>query len=215
MSNYYDVSLKENREKILLQNQSYRSVHERVETKNVLMDLFKEETPDIVIHLAAQAGVRYSIENPRAYLESNIQGTFELLEAARAYPPKHMLLSSTSSTYGANKEMPFKETHKADHQVSFYAASKKSTETMAHSYSHLFNLPITIFRFFTVYGPWGRPDMAPLKFAKAILNGDQIDVYNYGEMNRDFTYIDDLVNSIWLLVDIIPKDYKGDKINCV
>ena len=124
MSNYYDVSLKENREKILLQNQSYRSVHERVETKNVLMDLFKEETPDIVIHLAAQAGVRYSIENPRAYLESNIQGTFELLEAARAYPPKHMLLSSTSSTYGANKEMPFKETHKADHQVSFYVLQK-------------------------------------------------------------------------------------------
>ena len=213
MSNYYDISLKEDREKILLQNQSYRSVHEKVETKNVLMDLFREETPDIVIHLAAQAGVRYSIENPRAYLESNIQGTFELLEAARAYPPKHMLLSSTSSTYGANKEMPFKETHKADHQVSFYAASKKSTETMAHSYSHLFNLPITIFRFFTVYGPWSRPDMAPLKFAKAILNGDQIDVYNYGEMSRDFTYIDDLVNSIWLLVDIVPKDFKGDETN--
>ena len=140
ITDYYDVSLKEEREKMLMQNQAYRSVREKVETKNVLMDLFAEETPDIVIHLAAQAGVRYSIENPRAYLESNILGTFELLEAARAYPPRHMLLASTSSAYGANEKMPFKETDKADHQVSFYAATKKSAENMAHSYSHLFNI---------------------------------------------------------------------------
>lgn len=205
MSDYYDVSLKERRESMLLQNALYRSVHEKVETPNVLMDVFQEERPDVVIHLAAQAGVRYSIENPRAYLESNINGTFELLEAARAYPPEHMLLASTSSAYGANEEMPYKETAKADHQMSFYAATKKSTENMAHSYAHLFNLPITIFRFFTVYGPWGRPDMALFKFTKAILNGNQIDVYNHGDMSRDFTYIDDLVNGMRLLADAIPS----------
>lgn len=205
MSDYYDVSLKERRESILLQNASYRSVHEKIETPNALMDLFKEERPDVVIHLAAQAGVRYSIENPRAYLESNITGTFELLEAARAYPPGHMLFASTSSAYGASQDMPYKETVKADHQMSFYAATKKSTENMAHSYAHLFNLPITMFRFFTVYGPWGRPDMALFKFTKAILNGDAIDVYNNGDMSRDFTYIDDLVNGMRLLIDAIPS----------
>ena len=205
MSDYYDVSLKEQRETILLKSAFYKSVHEKVETSNVLMDLFKQERPDVVIHLAAQAGVRYSIENPRAYLESNINGTFELLEAARAHPPEHMLLASTSSVYGANKGMPYKETVKADHQMSFYAATKKSTENMAHSYAHLFDLPITMFRFFTVYGPWGRPDMALFKFAKAILNGDSIDVYNNGNMSRDFTYIDDLVQGMRLLMDATPK----------
>jgi UDP-glucuronate 4-epimerase len=205
MSDYYDVSLKERRESMLLQNTSYRSVHERVETPNVLMDLFEDESPDVVIHLAAQAGVRYSIENPRSYLESNINGTFELLEAARAYPPEHMLLASTSSVYGANEDMPYQEIVKADNQMSFYAATKKATENMAHSYAHLFNLPITMFRFFTVYGPWGRPDMALFKFTKAILNGDAIDVYNHGDMSRDFTYIDDLVNGMRLLVDAIPS----------
>ena len=205
MSDYYDVSLKERRESMLLQNASYRSVHEKVETPNVLMNLFEEEKPNIVIHLAAQAGVRYSIENPRIYLESNIIGTFELLEAARAFPPEHMLLASTSSAYGANEGMPYQETVKADHQMSFYAATKKSTENMAHSYAHLFKLPITMFRFFTVYGPWGRPDMALFKFTKAILNGDQIDVYNHGDMSRDFTYIDDLVNGMRLLIDATPE----------
>ncbi|MDA9313365.1 GDP-mannose 4,6-dehydratase [Amylibacter sp.] len=209
MSDYYDVSLKERRESILLQNISYKSIHEKVETPTVLMDLFEAERPDVVIHLAAQAGVRYSIENPRAYLESNINGTFELLEAARAYPPKHMLLASTSSAYGANKEMPYKETVKADTQMSFYAATKKSTENMAHSYAHLFDLPITMFRFFTVYGPWGRPDMALFKFTKAILNGEEIDVYNNGDMSRDFTYIDDLVTSINRLIDCKPKPYEN------
>ena len=205
MSDYYDISLKERRESMLIQNASYRSVHEKVETPNVLLDLFEEERPNVVIHLAAQAGVRYSIENPRAYLESNINGTFELLEAARAYPPEHMLLASTSSAYGANDDMPYRETVKADHQMSFYAATKKSTENMAHSYAHLFGLPITIFRFFTVYGPWGRPDMALFKFTNAILNGDAIDVYNHGDMCRDFTYIDDLVNGMRLLIDAIPE----------
>ena len=206
MSDYYDMSLKERRESMLLQNASYRSVHEKVETVNVLMDLFDEERPNVVIHLAAQAGVRHSIENPRAYLESNINGTFELLEAARAFPPEHMLLASTSSAYGANEEMPYKEAVKADHQMSFYAATKKSTENLAHSYAHLFGLSITMFRFFTVYGPWGRPDMALFKFTKAILNEEPIDVYNYGDMSRDFTYIDDLVHGMRLLIDAIPDD---------
>ena len=205
MSDYYDVVLKEQRESMLLQSASYRSVHEKIETPNVLLNLFEEEKPNFVIHLAAQAGVRYSIENPRAYLESNIIGTFELLEASRMYPPRHLLLASTSSAYGANNEMPYKEIVKADHQMSFYAASKKSTENMAHSYAHLFDLPITMFRFFTVYGPWGRPDMALFKFTKAILNGDPIDIYNNGNMSRDFTYIDDLVNGIRLLIDTIPE----------
>ena len=204
MSDYYDVSLKSHREDMLLESKNYRSIHEKVETPGVLLKLFEEEKPKVVIHLAAQAGVRYSIENPRAYLESNIVGTFELLEAARAFPPDHMLLASTSSAYGANENMPYKEKDKADHQMSFYAATKKSTESMAHSYAHLFNLPVTMFRFFTVYGPWGRPDMAYFKFTRSILSGQKIDVYNHGNMSRDFTYIDDLVSAIRLLVDAIP-----------
>lgn len=211
MSDYYDVSLKERREGMLLQNASYRSVHEKIETPNVLMDLFEEERPDVVIHLAAQAGVRYSIENPRAYLESNINGTFELLEAARAFPPEHMLLASTSSAYGANQDMPYRETVKADHQMSFYAATKKATENMAHTYAHVFDLPITMFRFFTVYGPWGRPDMALFKFTKAILNGESIDVYNNGDMSRDFTYIGDLVHGMRLLIDATPRGRFGEE----
>ena len=210
MSDYYDVSLKSRREDMLLQIPNYRSIHEKVESSGILLKLFEEEKPNVVIHLAAQAGVRYSIENPRAYLESNIEGTFELLEAARAFPPDHMLLASTSSVYGANENTPYKETDRADNQMSFYAATKKSTESMAHSYSHLFNMPVTIFRFFTVYGPWGRPDMALFKFTKAILNGDPIDVYNYGNMSRDFTYIDDLIFAMRLLLDAVPSqsDYK-------
>jgi UDP-glucuronate 4-epimerase len=204
LSDYYDVSLKKHRESILLLNPCYLSIHGKVEEPNLLMKIFEEEKPTLVIHLAAQAGVRYSIENPRAYLESNIVGTFELLEAARAYPPKHMLIASTSSAYGANKDMPYKETNKADYQMSFYAATKKSTENMAHSYSHLYNLPITMFRFFTVYGPWGRPDMALFKFTKAILNGQKIDIYNHGNMKRDFTYIDDLIEGMKRLIYAEP-----------
>lgn len=205
MSDYYDVSLKQARESSLLAHKNYRSIHDRVEAKNVLVTLFDQERPDAVIHLAAQAGVRYSLDNPRSYLDSNVIGTFELLEASRAYPPKHMLLASTSSAYGANTMMPYEESMKADHQMSFYAATKKSTEAMAHSYSHLYGLPITIFRFFTVYGPWGRPDMALFKFTKAILNDDPIDVYNYGDMKRDFTYIGDLVQAIKLLINAVPS----------
>jgi len=204
MSDYYDVSLKEARLALLEANSDFRHVFGKVEDPGLLMSLFEEERPEVVIHLAAQAGVRYSIENPRAYMESNLIGTFELLEAGRKYPPKHMLLASTSSAYGANTEMPYQETQKADHQVSFYAATKKSTENMAHSYAHLYNLPITMFRFFTVYGPWGRPDMAPYKFTKAILSGEAIDVYNYGNMKRDFTYVEDLVEAIRRLIDAVP-----------
>ncbi|WP_417686767.1 SDR family NAD(P)-dependent oxidoreductase [Roseibium sp.] len=204
LTDYYDVKLKERRQQMLMQNQHFVAVNDRVEAPDLLMQLFARETPDVVIHLAAQAGVRYSIENPRSYLESNICGTFELLEAARAHPPQHMLLASTSSAYGANTQMPYTETDKADHQMSFYAATKKATENMAHSYAHLFGLPITMFRFFTVYGPWGRPDMALFKFTKAILENKPIDVYNYGDMKRDFTYVEDLVEGIRLLIDAVP-----------
>ncbi|MDB4017194.1 GDP-mannose 4,6-dehydratase [Amylibacter sp.] len=212
LSNYYDVSLKSRREAMLQQSPKYRSVHNKIEEPGLLMRLFEEENPKIVIHLAAQAGVRYSIDNPRAYLETNIIGTFELLQAARAFPPRHMLLASTSSAYGANTDMPYKETAKADYQMSFYAATKKSTENMAHSYAHLFDLPITMFRFFTVYGPWGRPDMALFKFTKAILNDEKIQVYNYGDMKRDFTYVDDIVAAILQLVNSPPAIIKTKKI---
>ena len=205
ISDYYDVRLKHAREEILLRNKNYISVHRRIEEPKVILELFEHYSPDMVIHLAAQAGVRYSIENPRCYLETNIIGTFEILEAARLTPPKHMLLASTSSAYGANMSMPYKEVDKSDHQMSFYAATKKSTENMAHSYSHIFKIPITVFRFFTVYGPWGRPDMALFKFTKAILEGDPIDVYNYGDMKRDFTYVDDLVDSIISLLKVVPS----------
>jgi UDP-glucuronate 4-epimerase len=148
--------------------------------------------------------VRYSIDAPRSYVDSNIIGTFNLLEAVRATPCSHLLLASTSSVYGANPAMPYVETDKADLQMSFYAATKKATEAMGHAYSHLYGIPITMFRFFTVYGPWGRPDMALFKFTKAILNGDPIEVYNHGDMARDFTYVDDLVHGIRLLIDAIP-----------
>lgn len=204
LSDYYDPNLKRRRQANLLQNAGFSAVNEPIETPGLLADLFAEHRPDIVVHLAAQAGVRYSIDNPRSYLESNLVGTFELLEAARAHPPQHMLLASTSSAYGANTEMPYRETMKADHQMSFYAATKKATEAMAHSYAHLFDLPVTMFRFFTVYGPWGRPDMALFKFTRAMLAGEAIDVYNHGEMMRDFTYVEDLVEAIRRLIDAAP-----------
>ena len=204
LSEYYEIGLKKDREKNLIRSENYRSIHAMVETEGLLMQTFEDEKPNIVIHLAAQAGVRYSLENPRAYLNSNIIGTFNLLEAARAYPPAHMLLASTSSAYGANLQMPYRETDNTDHQMSFYSATKKATESMAHSYAHLYKLPITMFRFFTVYGPWGRPDMALFKFTKAILNDTPIDVYNNGDMRRDFTYIDDIIHAIRLLIDKVP-----------
>ena len=183
----------------------YRAVHDKVETPGLLMSLFEDEKPDVVIHLAAQAGVRYSLENPRAYLDSNVIGTFNVMEAARRLKVDHLLIASTSSVYGANEEMPFAETDKADTQLTIYAATKKANESMGHSYAHLWDLPTTMFRFFTVYGPWGRPDLAFYKFADAILEERPIDIYNHGEMYRDFTYIDDLVRGIRLLIDVVPQ----------
>lgn len=204
LCDYYDVRLKQRRQAMLLQAPGFSIVNDSIESPGRIRALFEAHHPDVVIHLAAQAGVRYSIENPRSYLESNLVGTFEILEAARAFPPAHMLLASTSSAYGANTVMPYAETVKADHQMSFYAATKKATESMAHSYAHLFGLPVTMFRFFTVYGPWGRPDMALFKFTRAILAGEPIDVYNHGDMKRDFTYVTDLVAAILLLIDAVP-----------
>jgi len=204
LNDYYDVALKDRRRAMLMQSDGFRFVHAKIEEPGLLMGLMADERPDVVVHLAAQAGVRYSIDQPRAYLEANLIGAFELLEAARAYPPQHMLMASTSSVYGANTEMPYAETAKADSQMSFYAATKKANEAMAHSYAHLYGLPITMFRFFTVYGPWGRPDMALFKFTKAILEGAPIDVFNHGDMQRDFTYVEDLVHGIRLLIDAAP-----------
>ncbi len=209
MTDYYDVALKQARLDRLTPDENFTEITGYVEEPGLVAGLFETHRPDFVVHLAAQAGVRYSIENPRSYLEGNINGTFEILEAARAHPPRHLLLASTSSVYGANTSMPYRETDRADHQMSFYAATKKATEAMAHSYAHLFGLPTTMFRFFTVYGPWGRPDMAPIKFAKAMFAGEPIDVYNHGNMRRDFTYIDDLVEAIQLLMDAIPERSSG------
>ena len=201
MTDYYDVELKNRRHQMLMQSAGFSAVNARLETPNLLRDLFEKHQFDAVIHLAAQAGVRYSIEAPRSYVESNLVGTFELLEGARAYPPAHMLLASTSSVYGANTQMPYTENDKVDTQMSFYAATKKATEVMAHSYAHLYHLPITMFRFFTVYGPWGRPDMAHFKFTKAIIEGNPIEIYNHGKMKRDFTYIDDIVNVVAKIIE--------------
>lgn len=201
---YYDPDLKKARLEVLRGFTGFSEVEDSIESAGLLAEIFAGDKPEIVVHLAAQAGVRYSIDAPRDYLESNLIGTFELLEAARSHPPQHMLLASTSSAYGANSEMPYVETHRSDHQMSFYAATKKATESMAHSYAHLYGLPTTMFRFFTVYGPWGRPDMAPMKFAKRIIAGEPIDIYNHGDMLRDFTYIDDLVEAICRLIPSAP-----------
>jgi len=204
MTDYYDVRLKERRQAMLLQSPGFEAVTERIETPGFLHGLMARNRPDVVVHLAAQAGVRYSVEAPESYLEANIVGTFRLLEAMRAFPPRHGLLASTSSVFGANAAMPYAETAKADTQMSFYAATKKATESMAHSYAHLYDLPITMFRFFTVYGPWGRPDMALFKFTKAILEGQPIDVYNHGDMRRDFTYVTDLTDGVVRLIEAAP-----------
>ncbi|MEO0667491.1 MAG: NAD-dependent epimerase/dehydratase family protein [Pseudomonadota bacterium] len=217
MTDYYDVGLKERRRAMLRQTPGYTDIEGRVEAPGLLQDLFEAHQFDAVIHLAAQAGVRYSIDNPRSYVDANLVGTFELLEAARAVPPAHMLLASTSSAYGANTDMPYREDMRTDHQMSFYAATKKATENMAHSYAHLYGLPITMFRFFTVYGPWGRPDMAHFKFTRAILNDAPIDIYNHGDMRRDFTYIDDLTAAILALIDAVPgtQPVEGDSLSPV
>ena len=212
LNDYYDPALKQARLQRLEGKNRFQFLKGNIQDTGVLANLFADNGFDAVIHMAAQAGVRYSIDNPRSYLDSNLIGTFELLEAARAHPPQHMLLASTSSAYGANTEMPYQEVQKADHQMSFYAATKKATESMAHSYAHLYALPITMFRFFTVYGPWGRPDMAPIKFTRKILSGDAIDVYNHGNMRRDFTYVDDLVRALTLLLPQAPGETPVDNV---
>ena len=205
MTDYYDVTLKQERNKILLENSNFTSTVGMLEDNEKLNSVANEFQPDVIVHLAAQAGVRYSLKNPRAYINSNIIGTFNVMEAARKQKVKHLLMASTSSVYGANSKMPFNETEKADTQLTIYAATKKANESMAHSYSYLWKIPTTMFRFFTVYGPWGRPDMALFKFVAGILNNKTIDIYNNGEMYRDFTYVDDLVKSIKLLIYSIPK----------
>jgi UDP-glucuronate 4-epimerase len=204
MTPYYDVRLKERRHAMLAQNEAFRPVIGAVEAVGQMAALVEDARPDAIIHLAAQAGVRHSIDAPRDYMSANVSGTFEVLEAARARVPGHLLIASTSSVYGANTSMPYAETDRADHQMSFYAATKKAGEGMAHSYAHLYGIPTTMFRFFTVYGPWGRPDMALFKFTRAILAGAPIEVYNHGEMQRDFTYVDDLVEGIVRLIGIVP-----------
>ncbi|MDH2326894.1 NAD-dependent epimerase/dehydratase family protein [Cereibacter sp. SYSU M97828] len=203
-SDYYDVGLKRRRHEILSELPGFRGIEGRVETPGLLRDMMQDARPDIVVHLAAQAGVRHSIDAPRSYVEANLLGTYEVLEAARAAPPQHLLIASTSSAFGANTKMPYAETDRADHQMSFYAATKKAGESMAHSYAHLYAVPTTMFRFFTVYGPWGRPDMALFKFTRAILSGQPIDIYNNGDMMRDFTFIDDLVEGIVRLSAAVP-----------
>ncbi|MFC7703228.1 NAD-dependent epimerase/dehydratase family protein [Plastorhodobacter daqingensis] len=210
LSDYYDVRLKQRRHEILRQSAAFSGHEAQLEEPGRILSIMAAERPDVVIHLAAQAGVRHSIEAPRKYVEANLIGTFELLEAARAHPPAHMLLASTSSAYGANTAMPYAETDKADSQMSFYAATKKANEAMAHSYAHLYDLPVTMFRFFTVYGPWGRPDMALFKFTRAILRDEPIDIYNHGDMMRDFTYVDDLVEGIRRLIDTPPVRPNGE-----
>lgn len=205
MTPYYDVQLKHDRHAVLEAFDGFTPVTAMLEDMPALLAAAEQAAPDVIVHLAAQAGVRYSIENPRAYVDSNLVGSFNVLEVARMLKPQHLLLASTSSAYGANEKMPFEETDKADHPITLYAATKKAMETMAHSYAHLWKLPTTCFRFFTVYGPWGRPDMALFKFVDAMQNNRPIDIYGNGEMKRDFTYIDDLVEAIVRLTNCAPQ----------
>ncbi len=204
MTDYYDVALKRRRHQMLLQNKGFSATEGMLEDNKAFQAMAADFAPDIIVHLAAQAGVRYSLENPRAYIESNVVGTFNVMEAARELKVGHLLMASTSSVYGANEDMPFAETDKADTPLTIYAATKKANEAMGHSYAHLWDLPTTMFRFFTVYGPWGRPDLALFKFVDAILDGRPIDVYNHGDMYRDFTHVNDLVHGIRLLIDAVP-----------
>lgn len=205
MTDYYDVRLKQRRTQMLLQSDGFAFTEGMLEDHKRLDETIDAFAPDVIVHLAAQAGVRYSLENPRAYIDSNVVGTFNVMEAARRLKVDHLLMASTSSVYGANEEMPFTETEKADTQLTIYAATKKANESMAHSYAHLWDLPTTMFRFFTVYGPFGRPDLALYKFVDAILDDRPIDIYNNGEMYRDFTYVEDLVRGIRLLIDAVPE----------
>tara|TARA_B100000902_G_scaffold231446_1_gene219510 strand:- start:167 stop:1174 length:1008 start_codon:yes stop_codon:yes gene_type:complete len=220
MNNYYDVNLKKARLNVLKKYKNFSFVKGNLENKKILSKSVLNFKPNVIIHLAAQAGVRYSIENPEVYLNSNIVGTFNLIEIAKKIKTKHLIIGSSSSVYGANKKMPFKEIDKTDHQISFYAATKKSTENLAHTYSTLWKLPITVLRFFTVYGPWGRPDMAYFKFTRKILNKKKIDIYNKGKMFRDYTYVDDIVDGIFKIINKIPKvdssiKYRNDSLSHV
>ena len=218
MNNYYDVNLKKARLKILKKYKNFSFSKAKIENKKNLDKAFKKFKPAVVIHLAAQAGVRYSIEKPRVYLDSNITGTYNIIEISKKLNVKHLIMASSSSVYGANKKIPFKEIDKTETQMSIYAATKKSNESMAHAYSNIWKVPITMVRFFTVYGPWGRPDMALFKFTKGILNNKKIDIYNNGKMYRDFTYIDDIVSGINLLIKKVPNTkqlgkYKNDSLS--
>jgi UDP-glucuronate 4-epimerase len=207
-NDYYDPKLKNARLALFADSPNYIHLQADIADRASVEQAFNTHQPDAVIHLAAQAGVRYSLDNPRAYIESNIVGFMNVLEGCRHQAVKHLVYASSSSVYGANTEMPFSTHQNVDHPLSLYAASKKSNELMAHTYSHLFNLPCTGLRFFTVYGPWSRPDMALFKFAKAILSGDPIHVYNYGKHRRDFTYIDDVVEAV---VKVLDHPAQGDK----
>ena len=196
LNDYYDIALKEDRLKLLEGYKSFRFLKLDIKDQKDVVDLFKKESPQRVLHLAAQAGVRYSIQNPYVYIESNIQGFINILEGCRAIKTEHLVFASSSSVYGGNTKVPFSEHDNVDHPVSLYAATKKANELIAHTYSHLYQIPTTGLRFFTVYGPWGRPDMSPMLFTKAILADEPIQVFNHGDMMRDFTYIDDIVVSV-------------------
>ena len=205
LNDYYDPALKHARLERIKHLTQFRFVKMDLADRDGIANLFKDEKFDRVIHLAAQAGVRYSIENPMAYIDSNLVGTATILEGCRHNKVQHLVYASSSSVYGMNEKMPFSTDDAVDHPVSLYAATKKSNELMAHSYSHLYDLPTTGLRFFTVYGPWGRPDMAPYLFTDAILNNREIKVFNNGKMKRDFTYIDDIVEGIIRIQDVVPK----------
>lgn len=204
LNSYYDVQLKKDRLKLLTNHKNFSFIEGDIQSRDTLDSLFGEYKPNVVIHLAAQAGVRYSLECPQAYIDSNITGFLNILEMCRDYPVDHLVYASSSSVYGGNTTLPFSEDDVVDTPISLYAATKKSNELMAHTYAHLFKIPVTGLRFFTVYGPWGRPDMAYFKFARAMTNGKAIDVYNHGDMSRDFTYIDDIVQGIAKVVDRPP-----------
>lgn len=205
VNDYYDPALKQARLAQLHGFPRFRFVQADLADKAALFKVFETERPDAVLHLAAQAGVRYSLKNPQAYVDSNLTGFVNLLEACRAHPVRHLLFASSSSVYGANTKVPFAVTDHTDHPVSLYAATKKANEALAHSYSHLFGIPATGLRFFTVYGPWGRPDMAYFSFTKALFEGRPIEVFNHGDMERDFTYIDDIVTGVVRLLDRVPQ----------
>lgn len=209
VTDYYDVRLKERRLEILGQHPSFRFTRAMLEEADRLYSSVNDVAPDVIIHLAAQAGVRYSLENPRAYIDANIVGTFNVMEAARHIQVPHLMMASTASVYGANDTLPFRETHQADTQITLYAATKKANESMAHSYAHIYQIPVTMFRFFSAYGTWGRPDMALFKFTRGILEGTPIDIYNHGDMWRDFTYVTDLVRAIRGLINSPPPKAAG------